>query len=85
MFNDAGTADDEVPEPVPSACDAAVAAHLQGGSSGGLGVEAELLASGSLMTTSFNDMHNLLRRANEAEAVAMMDAQRGGKVIHWLW
>uniref|UniRef100_A0A915BMZ7 GTPase-activating protein pac-1 n=1 Tax=Parascaris univalens TaxID=6257 RepID=A0A915BMZ7_PARUN len=84
MFDEAGTADDEVPEPVPSACDAAVAAHSQGGSSGGLGVEAELLASGSLMTTSFNDMHNLLRRANEAEAVAMMDAQRGGKIKQML-
>ncbi|KHN77379.1 GTPase-activating protein pac-1, partial [Toxocara canis] len=82
MFNDAGTVDDEVPEPVPSASDAAVT--TQGGGPGSLGVEGDPLAPGSLMTTSFNDMHNLLRRVNEAEAVAMMDAQRGGKIKQML-
>ncbi|VDK42409.1 unnamed protein product [Anisakis simplex] len=84
MFNDAGTADDEVPEPVPSACDAAAAAS-QGGGIGGSGAEGgDPLAPGAIMTTSFNDMHNLLRRVNEAEAIAMMDAQRGGKIKHML-
>ncbi|VDN02484.1 unnamed protein product [Thelazia callipaeda] len=33
-----------------------------------------------IMTTSFNDMHNLIRRANEVEATAMMDAQKYGKI-----
>lgn len=76
IFSEIDTGDDEVPEMVPSVCDISSYGH-----SGNLtaGFESDS-SQGTVMTNSFNDMHNLIRKANEAEAFAMMDAQRSGKV-----
>ncbi|CAJ0941728.1 unnamed protein product, partial [Mesorhabditis belari] len=70
MFDDAGTVDDAVPEmiqtePVPPP-------------GGAHGLDA---GPAGVSTTSFNDMHNLIRRANEEQAADMMKEQsRAGKI-----
>ncbi|MFH4977203.1 hypothetical protein AB6A40_003912 [Gnathostoma spinigerum] len=81
VFNDAGTTDDDVPPAVPSACDASASNCGQNSNTLSSGIESDLSVSqGGMMTASFNDMHNLIRKVNEAEATAMMDAQKGGKI-----
>uniref|UniRef100_A0A0N5AQ83 Rho-GAP domain-containing protein n=1 Tax=Syphacia muris TaxID=451379 RepID=A0A0N5AQ83_9BILA len=79
IFNEASGVSDEVPSPVSVASDV---------NSGVLGKSAAREADGtsqnSFTTASLNDMHDLLRRVNEAEAVALMDAQRGGKLKQML-
>ncbi|VDO46565.1 unnamed protein product, partial [Onchocerca flexuosa] len=71
MFNDESTAEDEVPPQVVVSNDSAAGSNLAAG--GGENDSA-------IMSTSFNDMHNLIRRVNEAEAIALMDAQKTGKI-----
>lgn len=81
MFDEGSTAEDEVPVQVPTSSDSAAAAGGASSSGVTLGIENDP----GIMTTSFNDMHNLIRRVNEAEAIAMMDAQKGGKVPNFLF
>lgn len=71
MFDDNVTAEDEVPPQIFTSNDTTTGSNLAAGSSEN---------DSGIMTTSFNDMHNLIRRVNEAEAIALMDAQKSGKV-----
>lgn len=71
MFDDNVTAEDEVPPQICISNDTTTGSNLAAGSSEN---------DSGIMTTSFNDMHNLIRRVNEAEAIALMDAQKSGKV-----
>lgn len=72
MFDDNVRTEDEVPPQIPTSNDSAVGINLTAGSNE---------QDSSIMTTSFNDMHNLIKRVNEAEAIALMDAQKSGKVM----
>ncbi|VDO16285.1 unnamed protein product, partial [Brugia timori] len=63
--------DDEVPPQIFTSNDSATGSNVATGNS-----ENEC----SITTSSFNDMHNLIRRVNEAEAIALMDAQKSGKI-----
>ncbi|RCN35655.1 hypothetical protein ANCCAN_18479 [Ancylostoma caninum] len=69
MFNDNSTADDSVPEQHPS-------------ETGGPPLEAPQYGVGvptGVSAASFNDMHNLIRKANEDQAAAMMNEGKTGK------
>lgn len=70
MFSDNITAEDEVPTQIFTSNDPSTGSNL-----------AINENDSSICTSSFNDMHNLIRRVNEAEAIALMDARRSGKVI----
>ncbi|KIH56089.1 RhoGAP domain protein [Ancylostoma duodenale] len=70
MFNDNSTADDSVPEQHPS-------------ETGGPPLEAPQYGVGvptGVSAASFNDMHNLIRKANEDQAAAMMNEGKTGKI-----
>ncbi|CAJ0598026.1 unnamed protein product [Cylicocyclus nassatus] len=70
MFNDNSPADDAVPEQHPS-------------ETGGPPLEAPQYGVGvptGVSAASFNDMHNLIRKANEDQAAAMMAEGKGGKI-----
>ncbi|EYC28323.1 hypothetical protein Y032_0008g91 [Ancylostoma ceylanicum] len=70
MFNDNSTADDSVPEQHPS-------------ETGGPPLEAPQYGVGvptGVSAASFNDMHNLIRKANEDQAAAMMNEGKAGKI-----
>ncbi|EJD76089.1 hypothetical protein LOAG_16897 [Loa loa] len=71
MFDDNNTAEDEVPPQISTLNDSAMGSNLATGSGEN---------DSGIMATSFNDMHNLIRRVNEAEAIAVMDAQKSGKI-----
>ncbi|VDM66030.1 unnamed protein product [Strongylus vulgaris] len=70
MFNDNSPADDAVPEQHPS-------------ETGGPPLEAPHYGVGvptGVSAASFNDMHNMIRKANEDQAAAMMNEGKGGKI-----
>ncbi|KAK6745704.1 hypothetical protein RB195_012054 [Necator americanus] len=70
MFDDNSTADDSVPEQHPS-------------ETGGPPLEAPQYGVGvptGVSAASFNDMHNLIRKANEDQAAAMMNEGKAGKI-----
>ncbi|VDL78078.1 unnamed protein product [Nippostrongylus brasiliensis] len=69
MFDDSSTADDCVPEQHPSETGASATEAPQYG----VGVPSGVSAA------SFNDMHNLIRKANEEQAAAMMNEGKTGK------
>ncbi|VDM13929.1 unnamed protein product [Wuchereria bancrofti] len=71
MFDDNITADDEVPPQIFTSNDSTTGSNVATGSAEN---------DSNISTTSFNDMHNLIRRVNEAEAIALMDAQKSGKI-----
>lgn len=70
MFDSESTADDEVPEQHPSELNAPPTDPPQYGVGVPTGVSA----------ASFNDMHNLIRKANEDQAAALMNEGKAGKV-----
>ncbi|KJH49824.1 hypothetical protein DICVIV_04008 [Dictyocaulus viviparus] len=70
MFDDNSTANDIVPERHPSETGATAAEAPQYG----VGVPSGVSAA------SFNDMHNLIRKANEEQAAAMMNEGKTGKI-----
>ncbi|XGW13797.1 hypothetical protein V3C99_000247 [Haemonchus contortus] len=70
MFDDNSTADDSVPEQHPSETGASAVEAPQYG----VGVPSGVSAA------SFNDMHNLIRKANEEQAAAMMNEGKAGKI-----
>ncbi|WKY01311.1 hypothetical protein Q1695_015365 [Nippostrongylus brasiliensis] len=70
MFDDSSTADDCVPEQHPSETGASATEAPQYG----VGVPSGVSAA------SFNDMHNLIRKANEEQAAAMMNEGKTGKI-----
>lgn len=72
MFDDNVRAEDEVPPQIPASNDSAPGNNPAVGSSEN---------DSGVITSSFSDMHNLIRRVNEAEAIALMDAQKSGKVM----
>lgn len=70
MFDDSSPADDNVPEQHPSETGASAVEAPQYG----VGVPSGVSAA------SFNDMHNLIRKANEEQAAAMMSEGKAGKI-----
>ncbi|KAJ1345783.1 hypothetical protein KIN20_000393 [Parelaphostrongylus tenuis] len=70
MFDDKSTASDTVPERHPSETSVTAMEPPQYG----VGVPSGVSA------TSFNDMHNLIRKANEEQAAAMMSEGKTGKI-----
>ncbi|CAI4231196.1 unnamed protein product [Auanema sp. JU1783] len=74
MFDDSSTAEDSVPEPHPSETITSVNDHPQYG----VGLPSAVSAA------TFNDMHNLIRKANEDQAAAMMSEGKTGKIKNML-
>ncbi|PIO74883.1 RhoGAP domain protein [Teladorsagia circumcincta] len=74
MFDDTSTADDSVPEQHPSETGSSAVEAPQYG----VGVPSGVSAA------SFNDMHNLIRKANEEQAAAMMNEGKAGKNYRWI-
>ncbi|CAD6196387.1 unnamed protein product [Caenorhabditis auriculariae] len=70
MFNEVSTTEDAVPEQHPSE----TGTNASEPGSYGVGVPTGVSAA------SFNDMHNLIRKANEDQAAAMMNEGKGGKI-----
>ncbi|CAJ0580603.1 unnamed protein product, partial [Mesorhabditis spiculigera] len=70
IFNDKGDSEDPVPAMIHT--EPLVAPGTQG---------LELCPAG-VSSSSFNDMHNMIRRVNEAEAADMMRESRTGKIIN---
>ncbi|CAB3403615.1 unnamed protein product [Caenorhabditis bovis] len=73
MFDESSTADDKVPEQNP-----AEGPNSSEPGSYGVGVPTGVSAA------SFNDMHNLIRKANEDQAAAMMNEGKGQKIKNML-
>ncbi|PAV59050.1 hypothetical protein WR25_10759 isoform E [Diploscapter pachys] len=74
MFDSESTAEDEVPEQHPSELNAPPTDPPQYGVGVPTGVSA----------ASFNDMHNLIRKANEDQAAALMNEGKAGKIKNML-
>uniref|UniRef100_A0A1I7XH24 Rho-GAP domain-containing protein n=1 Tax=Heterorhabditis bacteriophora TaxID=37862 RepID=A0A1I7XH24_HETBA len=70
MFDDSSTVEDDVPDQHPSETGPSALEAPQYGVGVPTGVSA----------ASFNDMHNLIRKANEDQAAAMMNEGKTGKI-----